>query len=370
MVETITGRSVLLGSEWRAFPGGPLVDLDAAPSIRIVPMAGGGPVLGPTTDDVVRVSLGLYSYVWIAAVLPGSYAIIWEGTSGGTPVSATEGLTVTAAPAQSNEPCDWDVDPAALGVCPGWSGYSTAVKQAALQLSTLFLWAATGRQYGVCPITLRPSQDNLGEPAAYQAFPVWPGQDPAVQGPFLFGGRWFNAGCGGACCNSAGCAVVLRGPVASVDEVLIGDDVVSAGSYRVDVSRGTYLLVRTDGLCWPQCQNFTADEGETGAFSVTYGIGRPLTGALRLAAAVLACEYGKSLTGAPCGLPARMTRMTRQGVEIEVDSPDPDDGKTGIKIVDDVIAMLNPNGLKQTPVVLSPDLPESCDRMTVWTSGS
>jgi hypothetical protein len=269
-------------------------------------------------------------------------------------------------------PCTWDVDPVALGVCSGWMENSPEVRETALNLATLYLWANTGRQYGPCPIIVRPSQALRGGEIVYQAFPVAPGLGGlgVPGGPFLFGGRWFNSGCASACCGNSACAIVLRGPVADVLSVEIGDEVVPASAYRVDITGGAYLLVRTDGECWPTCQNFTADEGEEGSFTVDYLIGRALPDALKVAAATLACEYAKDLTGGACQLPAKMTRLSRQGVEVEVASPDPDDGKTGIRVVDDVIAALNPTGRKSPPLVMSPDLPENCDRVTTWTGGS
>ena len=254
------------------------------------------------------------------------------------------------------QPCNWDVDPVALGVCSGWADYPEATRETALVLASTFLWGATGRQFGVCPVTVRPNQPG-GTEVAYQAFPVAPGLSGlgVPGGPFLFGGRWFNAGCVSACCGNQACAVVLRGPVHSVDEVLVDGEVVPASAYRVDVTGGAYLLVRIDGECWPACQNFTAEPGEAGSFVVTYGYGLALPLALQVATALLACEYAKSLTGGPCKLPTKMTRLSRQGVEVELEPPSPEDGRTGIREVDDLIQSLNPSRRQRPPVVLSLD---------------
>lgn len=269
-------------------------------------------------------------------------------------------------------PCDWDVDPVELGVCDGWAEVPEARRETALALASSFLWAATGRRYGVCPVTVRPNQPR-GHEVAYQAYPVVPGSQAGLGvpgGPFLFSGRWFNAGCATACCGNQACAIVLRGPVAYVDEVLVGEEVIPASAYRVDLTGGAWLLVRTDGQCWPACQDFRAEQGEDGAFSVTYGLGLALPVALATAAALLACEYAKGLAGGPCKLPAKMTRLSRQGVEVELEAPDPDDGKTGIREVDDVVASLNPSKRRSPPVVLSLDLSETCDRVTMIPAGS
>ena len=269
-------------------------------------------------------------------------------------------------------PCDWDVDPTALGVCTDWAEVPAARQATALALATGYLWRATGRQYGVCPVTVRPSQGQRVEGVAYQSYPVAVGQSGlgVPGGPFLFGGRWFNQGCASACCGNSACAVVLRGPVASVDEVLVDDEVIPASAYRVDVTGGVYLLVRVDGQCWPACQDFTADEGEPGSFSVAYGLGRPLPLILATAAAMLACEYAKALAGGPCKLPSKMTRLSRQGVEVELEAPDATGESTGIREVDQVVAMLNPGKRQSPPMLFSPDLPESCDRVTVIGAGS
>jgi hypothetical protein len=268
-------------------------------------------------------------------------------------------------------PCDWDVDPIELGVCDGWAEVPEDRRETALELASSFLWAATGRRYGVCPVTVRPNQSG-GAELAYRAFPVAPGLAGmgVPGGPFLFGGRWFNAGCASACCGNQACAIVLRGPVASVDEVMVGEDVIPPSSYRVDVSGGAYLLVRIDGECWPVCQTVAAEPGEAGSFTVTYGYGLALPVALQVAAAMLACEYASALAGGPCKLPAKMTRLSRQGVEVELEPPAPDDGKTGIREVDDVISSLNPGRRASPPSILSLDDPTWCDRITVVPAGS
>lgn len=267
-------------------------------------------------------------------------------------------------------PCNWDVDPTVLGVCSDWVTYTAAQQATALELATWYLWGVTGRRFGPCPITVRPGQSGAGE-VLYQDYPVIPGADGlgVPGGPFLFGGRWFNAGCASACCGDQGCAVVLRGPVASIDEVTVGTDVIPASAYRVDITAGTWLLVRVDGECWPSCQDFVADEGEVGAFAVTYLYGEPVPEALAIATAMLACEWAKGLAGGICQLPSRMTQLSRQGVTVELDAPDAGE-KTGISHVDMIVALLNPNKRANPPLLLSPDLPERCDRMTVIGAGS
>jgi len=281
-----------------------------------------------------------------------------EGTAAFLMAFAVAGTGDAPVPPDPGGVCGWTIDPSTLGVCDDWLDRPEALRNAAVSMASLYLWAATGRQYGVCPVAIQPRQNMLA-PEIYRDYPIWPGQDPVVSGPYLFGGRWFNRGCG-SCCNSGGCAIALRGPVVSVIEVIVAGEVVQESAYRVDVSKGAYLLVRTDGQCWPSCG------AEPDDFQVTYGLGRELPLALQVATALLACEYAKHLAGGACALPARMTRLSRQGVELEVDTGSAADGTTGIRQVDDVVASLNPGRRQSPPVILSPDLPESCDRMTVW----
>lgn len=264
-------------------------------------------------------------------------------------------------------PCEWEVI-VPDDICAGWADKSETVRNSALWMASTVLWGLTGRQYGTCPITVRPAQDQFTDPA-YRDFPVRPGSEPGTVGPYLFAGVWRNCGCGASCCCQAECSVVLRGPVASVNEVLVDGLVVPSSAYRVDVKNGAYLLIRLDGTCWPTCQNFTAAEDAAGAFAVTYEIGRALPEALAIATAILACEYATFLTTGQCRLPAKMTSLTRQGVQVEVEPPAPEDGLTGIPQVDAIVAALNPGRLQRPPVVLSLDLPEECDRMTVIGPG-
>jgi hypothetical protein len=156
-----------------------------------------------------------------------------------------------------------------------------------------------------------------------------------------------------------------------VDEVLVNGEAVSPTVYRVDVAAGAWHLVRLDGTCWPTCQTFTAAEDAAGAFAVTYQRGTELPEALAIATGLLACEYAKFLASGSCTLPARMTRLSRQGVEVEVAPADPSAGLTGIKIVDDVILTLNPTHRRGPWRIMSPDLDSACDRVTaIYPGGS
>lgn len=274
-------------------------------------------------------------------------------------------------------PCNWDVDPGALGVCSEWSSHTEAIRSAALSLATDHLWGSTGRRFGVCPLEVRPAQDQFWDPT-YRAYPVqmtgrqFGDTNGGISAPmpYLDSGVWRNCGCGPRCCCRPECATVLRGPVHSILEVTVDGSVIPPGDYRVDVTQGTYWLVRLDGTCWPTCQDFQAAEDAEGAFVVRYERGRELPDSLEVATAILACEFAKKMSGGNCRLSSRMQSLTRQGVTVEMEPATPGDMWTGIEEVNQVIRNLNPSRRTRPPVVLSPDLPESCDRMTVFGPGS
>jgi hypothetical protein len=115
------------------------------------------------------------------------------------------------------------------------------------------------------------------------------------------------------------------------------------------------ILVRTDGECWPTCVNFGNQDPPD--FEIAYLRGLPVPPTVLDAASILACEFGRACAGGPCRLPQRLRRMTRQGVEIEVDDVDRTSSRflTGIEEIDMVIQTENPFALQARPRVWSPD---------------
>lgn len=263
--------------------------------------------------------------------------------------------------------CGWDVD---MSACEGWDEYPLATQEAALSLATTIMWAATGRRYGPCELTIRPCQSKE-RAETYRAYPVWwAGSNGALPFPYLAGGRWFNGpcGCGAGCCCRPHCEIVLDGPVTSVVEVLVDGVATPADEYRVDVVGGAYHLVKTSAGCWPTCQDFNVAGDAVGSFAVTYTRGAPTPPSALYATGVLACTLGKQIAGGDCGLPPRVTSLARQGVTAEfvaeaVDLVDV--FTTGIQPVDMVIRALNPGRRTRPPAVFSPDMPTRGDRRTI-----
>lgn len=252
----------------------------------------------------------------------------------------------------TTDPCGW-VIPAPL-CCGGvWDEMSSDVHEAAKDYASMVLWAATGRQYGLCEVTVRPCgmrrrQDGFGEFWGYD----WSG---GTWIPYIFNGTWFNCGCGmGRCSCDPRCQVRLMGPVDGVLDVSIGGVTVDPSAYRVD---DNHWLVRTDGDCWPRCPDMSTDDGAE-VFTVTYLRGQPVPRALLRAASELACEWGKGCTGGNCRLSPRVQSLVRNGITIDMVDPAEllDSGLTGIATVDTIIIALNPYRNKQRLRIYAPEL--------------
>lgn len=259
-------------------------------------------------------------------------------------------LSGLSAAGSTTAPCGWDVpDPLC---CDTWATLSPAVQAAANDYAATILWAATGRQYGLCEVTVRPCgmrkcQDGGAEFFGYD----WSG---GTWVPYIFEGQWFNCACPGMCCCDPRCQVRLMGPVEAIVEVTIGGIAVDPATYRVD---DNHWLVRTAGECWPQCSDMDTDDGDN-VFTVTYLRGTPVPNALLQAGATLKCEWGKACVGADCRLSNRVTSAARQGITINMVDPQDllDSGMTGLWEVDSVIRALNPYNLQQRLRIYAPEL--------------
>ena len=251
-------------------------------------------------------------------------------------------------------PCSWDVPVDCCG--DEWATFSTELQDAAMEYGALVMWAATGRRFGLCERTVRPCGRTMTGfmPSGY----FW------AEGswrPYIFSGAWRNcAGCdmGYGCCScEPSCQVWLPGPVYSIPAtgITVGSDIIPVDAWRVDNGQ---WLVRTDGDCWPECQDYNTDSGDT-FFQVTYFQGIPVPSVVLRAAGQLACEWARACTGAECDLPARVTSLSRQGVSVTLSDVDTllKHGLTGIVTVDQVIRQFNPYGLVSRMGISSPDLP-------------
>jgi hypothetical protein len=253
-------------------------------------------------------------------------------------------------------PCDWAIDTTCI---PGWeTDYTNAQRSRAISWATFMLDTLTGHQFAQCPITVRPCGTGCGVPS----YTTWPVGSPANSGPgpwmtpYIVNGLWRNCGCRGGCDCSPACKVDLGRPVAQIDQVKVNGLVLTDTAYALV---GQWLARTDGGECWPSCQDPAVPDTQTGTFSVTFRPGRALPVAGQVAAGLLAGEFIQACKGAACALPANISSLTRQGVDVQF--VDPSEvlaaGKTGIREVDLFIEAVNPSGMKRRSRVYSPDLP-------------
>ena len=254
--------------------------------------------------------------------------------------------------------CAWTID---TTCCTGWDDFDPAVQEASAAWATEILDALTGHQFAQCPVKLRPCGSRCGWGGGYV---TWPVSAPAAVGvgtpwmiPFVDpAGVWRNCVCAGACRCRATCEVTLPAPVASIEEVLVEGIVLDPSAYRLDNGN---VLVRTDGECFPLCQNLDLADTEPDTWSVTFRPGAPLPRSGAIAAGRLACEFAKSCVGAgDCALPPELISLARNGVQVQVQDPQLllDSGLTQILEVNTFIRAVNPAGLRARPRVYSPDV--------------
>lgn len=247
-------------------------------------------------------------------------------------------------------PCNWTLpDCTCASKCLEKAGPTTLA--AAEDYAKTVLWASTGRRFGLCELTVRPCGVRQG-----QCVPIWGWGASWFNGlwfPFIGSdGLWRNCGCHGFCQCKPECEAFLPPPVFAVNEVIVEGVVVDPSTYEVHDSQ---WLVRKGGECWPECPDMSANED----FEVTYIQGEPVPNVLLVAARTLACEFVKGCIGDACRLPGRLQFIARQGVTAQMVDVERlmDRGLTGVVEVDQVIAALNPHGIKQRTRVLSPDRP-------------
>lgn len=98
MTNVIAGQQLDLLGQFYDFVGGTLTDLDATPTIGIVSIASGATALAATSSGVTHPGTGSYGYAWTpsSTLTPGDYLATWTGLKSGSPVTATETITVYA----------------------------------------------------------------------------------------------------------------------------------------------------------------------------------------------------------------------------------------------------------------------------------
>lgn len=230
-----------------------------------------------------------------------------------------------------------------------------------LHVSVETLWRLSGKQYGLCPVTVRPCRDKCNDAPVLRV--AW---GAGQLQPYLLEGQWYNDPCR-KCTTACSCVelseVTLPGPVESVVEVTIDGQVLGPGNYRVDDHR---KLVG-QGIAWPTCQDLSKPLGEVGTFGVTYKRGLPVPAGGLWAAGLLACELIKACSAsAECALPANAQRIAREGVTLDL-APVLVNGagfRTGIPEADLWLSSVNPYKVTGPSRVYSPDRVRP--RTTTW----
>jgi hypothetical protein len=220
----------------------------------------------------------------------------------------------------------------------------------AVELATEVVWSLSGRQFGLCEVTLRPCRRDCREYPFPADLAPFPGYRNLLASAAVDVGC---TGCDGSCSCTGLSEVVLPAPVHSVTQVKVDGVVVSGSGYRLDDNR---ILVRL-GASWPTCNDLARDDDQPGTWSVTAEYGTPVPEGGTWAVGELACELLKARNGEDCRLPKAVTQLVRQGATIQFPNAVEllREGLTGLWLVDMFVQTWNPNRLKRRSSVYSVD---------------
>lgn len=230
----------------------------------------------------------------------------------------------------------WEVDSPCGDAGP--DGCSTTQWTRAKALAANWLWALSGRKYGLVDVTFRPEW----------TIPVLvPPRPFALRGPDYWPRRATPP------ISKHITSAPLPGPVMSVTSVQLGSVVLDASAYTLIDGE----LVRVDGGVWPAYQSTATPMGADGTWEIVYVRGVPVPADGQWAAGVLACEMAQAMIGNKnCRLPNNTQTVARNGTTISLDAKQLQQGYTGIREVDQWCRMVNPKGHQSEPMVWSPDL--------------
>ncbi len=244
--------------------------------------------------------------------------------------------------------CTWPVDRSCLPSVMDDDGDSVQL-QAAIDIAVSVLWSFTGRQFGACPVVVRPCpRDHASRLLGWLPGYAWH--------PVLDDGVWQNITCGcGPTCSTTGPGVVhLPGPVSSVTAVTIDGAVIDSSLYVLEGER----LYATSGR-WPD-QDLNRPAGSPTTWSVEFLQGLEPPAGADVMVGLLAKEFYNLCKGdGKCRLPKRVESLSRQGVSMKMADPGVlfPNFQTGLPEVDLWVAAVNPHRLSAPPVVSSPDYP-------------
>lgn len=224
-------------------------------------------------------------------------------------------------------------------------------------MAATFLFNATGRQFGGCPVTYRPCAKSCD----CCADGAWNMSYPAKR----WDGAWVNIDCN-RCRDNCECTEVSEVIIPDTDQVVdVRIDGIDYDPLDTVAVYDRRRIVRTDGGQWPRCQDLTVEDGP-GTWHITVLRGRPVPAGGDWMAALLACEMGKScLDQSDCRLPRRTQTITRQGVTMGFQDAFENLGqmRTGLWEVDAWIESAVTSAHVR-PAVISPDVHWDHTRLT------
>jgi hypothetical protein len=334
-----------------------------------------------TDVNVTRTSTGVYLCALAPPLPPGSYRYGCVGTgaveaaSDGTFTVLESGTDLPIYPVTAQYgPCNVWIDGNYVNEWTGETlglGSSSYLLDPYAEFASQIMYELTARQFqGTCQRKVRPCRQ------ACQCF----GSDPALGGlgpwfwPSSYSANWWGGWswtneCGDICgCGNESYIRLAGYPVQRILEVKLNGGILVEGvDYRLDGRRDVIRLADPasdpayQDRFWPGCQDLSKPDTLPGTYSVTYEWGAPPPEGGKLAAAQLAVELWKASpgNGGECKLPNRVTRVVRQGIEMDRVVPLADmlrAGQTGLGLVDAFIAMTNPQKAKRRSAVFSPDI--------------
>ena len=252
--------------------------------------------------------------------------------------------------------CDWPVDRGCFPPLPELSDPPTDEEQAAYDaevvqrnaaenMAVSVIWALSGRQFGVCPVTTRPCPPQQHLFRYRYDWPVTAYYGLSELDRYLL---IQGCGCAGYCRESGPSMLHLPGPVQSVTTVTIDGIQLDPATYRLEGD----VLYRLGGI-WPS-QNLGLPAGENGTWTVEYMQGTPPPAGTGKLVGLLALEFLNACNGGKCRLPRNVSNVSRQGVSFDMYNPNDiyDSGKTGLAEIDMWLAAINPHHLACAPEVL------------------
>jgi hypothetical protein len=268
---------------------------------------------------------------------------------------------------------NWITGQEAAACCSATYADNAAVWDMVAVEAGMLLYQMSGRQFpGLTHAHVRPMNQACGCSWASGLGP-WLWLPGGYAGGYAWGGGygagwgWWNENGQQMGCNGLSRVRLSGYPVRQILKVTINGEVLDPDCYRLDEWRyltrmslpgatpdSTYI----QGF-WPSCQALDLNDDQPGTFSVDYLWGVPPPPLGLQAAKQMACQlYLACGDGEDCVLPAGVTKVTRQGIEVEREllADFFSNTGTGLVAVDAFLSAYNRTRAKMRAAVWSPDV--------------